>query len=199
MYVRHACSFDAVRSVSGTQQCKTSVARNIRKSLIDVYPQLDTTYYADEASAAAASSAAAAAAAAGGDAAASSVSDASGGESHLDRILGDKKQPLYMVKCHDRVNLITVNKVVQFLQSHDDQWLPTLRLLHQCMCARCCCCTAMCVLWHCAQCSRVNVLRIVCCARQTLTMCVDGCRGARGVTVVVSLLAQIRRCYRQYK
>jgi PUA domain protein len=93
--------FSASDSVSGSSLAKSSVARNIKKSICESYPPLD----------------------------APENSDADG---HLDRILGDKKQPLHVIKCHDHVNLIAINKAPKFFQIHaDEQWLPILRLLHQ--------------------------------------------------------------------
>jgi len=53
-------------------------------------------------------------------------------DGHLDAILGDKKQPLHVIKCHDHINIVAINKAPKFFQVHaDEQWLPILRLLHQ--------------------------------------------------------------------
>jgi len=90
--------FSASESVSGSSLAKSSVARNIKKSICESYPALDSTEDAD---------------------------------GPLDTILGDKKQPLHVVKCHDRVSMVVINKTPKFFQLHDEQWLPLLRLLHQ--------------------------------------------------------------------
>lgn len=86
--------------MSGSSLAKSSVARNIKKSILESYPPLD------------------------------SPADQPDKDGHLDRILGDKKTPLYVVKCHDRIQMIAVNKEPKFFQTHEEQWLPLLRLLH---------------------------------------------------------------------
>jgi len=45
-------------------------------------------------------------------------------------------QPLHVIKCHDRVSMVAINKEPKFFQLHDEQWLPILRLLHQCQWSR---------------------------------------------------------------
>lgn len=89
--------FSAHDGVSGSSLAKSSVSRNIKKSILESYPLLEPNEEV----------------------------------SHLDGILGDKKQPLYVIKCHDRVNMVAINKEPKFFSLHDEQWLPTLRLLHQ--------------------------------------------------------------------
>lgn len=92
--------FTVAEHVSGTSLAKSSVARNIKKSILESYPPLD------------------------------SPADQPDKDGHLDRILGDKKTPLFVVKCHDRIQMIAVEKQPKFFQTHDEQWLPLLRLLH---------------------------------------------------------------------
>ncbi len=92
--------FSNSESVSGSSLAKSSVARNIKKSICESYPALDST------------------------------DDSKDGP--LDAILGDKKQPLHVIKCHDRVGLVVINKSPKFFQVHEkEQWVPLLRLLHQ--------------------------------------------------------------------
>ncbi|KNC84285.1 malignant T cell-amplified sequence 1 [Sphaeroforma arctica JP610] len=42
-----------------------------------------------------------------------------------------KKQPLFLVKCHDRIQMIHSNGEPLFFNEHDGPWIPTLRLLHK--------------------------------------------------------------------
>lgn len=84
--------------MSGSSLAKSSVSRNIKKSIAESYPALEPSEAA---------------------------------VSLLDTILGDKKQPLYVIKCHDRVQMVAINKEPKFFSTHDEQWLPVLRLLHQ--------------------------------------------------------------------
>ena len=89
--------FTVSEGVSGSSLAKSSVSRNIKKSIIESYPLLEP----------------------------------SEDQSHLDVILGDKKQPLYVIKCHDKVQMVAINKEPKFFCTHEEQWLPILRLLHQ--------------------------------------------------------------------
>jgi len=100
----------SAESVSGSSLAKSSVSRNIKKSILETYPQLGE---ADPTVKLAADA------------------DEESRPSHLDSILGDKKQPLYILKSPDRIQFISINKVPKFFQIHDDEWIPTLRLLHQ--------------------------------------------------------------------
>jgi PUA domain protein len=83
--------FTSAESVSGITQAKTSVHRNIRKSILESYP---------------------------------------GFETYIESLL-PKKTPLYQAKCAGHINLIVVNKQVLFFQMRDQQWLPTLQILHK--------------------------------------------------------------------
>jgi PUA domain protein len=98
LILRLACRFSATEGVSGSSLAKSSVSRNIKKSIAESYPALEPSEAA---------------------------------VSLLDTILGDKKQPLYVIKCHDRVQMVAINKEPKFFSTHDEQWLPVLRLLHQ--------------------------------------------------------------------
>eukprot|EP00123_Amoebidium_parasiticum_P000304 comp10740_c0_seq1/m.5388 comp10740_c0_seq1/g.5388 ORF comp10740_c0_seq1/g.5388 comp10740_c0_seq1/m.5388 type:complete len:183 (-) comp10740_c0_seq1:21-569(-) len=42
-----------------------------------------------------------------------------------------KKSPLFIVKCHDRIQMLLINNEITFFNSHDGPWAPTLRLLHK--------------------------------------------------------------------
>jgi PUA domain protein len=51
-------------------------------------------------------------------------------EEHIDELL-PKKQPLYLVKCLDRVVLLQSQDQFLFFQSFDGPWMPTLKILHK--------------------------------------------------------------------
>ncbi|KAI8823452.1 PUA-like domain-containing protein [Fimicolochytrium jonesii] len=42
-----------------------------------------------------------------------------------------KKEPLILIKCHDRVNIVMQNDEVLFFNHHDGPYYPTLKLLHK--------------------------------------------------------------------
>lgn len=83
--------FSNTEGVSGSSLAKSSVARNIKKSIIDSYPLLD--------------------------------SEEEDTPSHLDGILGDKKQPLYVIKwsapgASERVTVIWSQSVLLLSLTH---------------------------------------------------------------------------------
>ncbi|KAI8923701.1 hypothetical protein BC831DRAFT_469880 [Entophlyctis helioformis] len=49
---------------------------------------------------------------------------------HIDDLL-PKKSPVFLVKCLDRVSLISVNNETLFFNSFDGPYYPTLRVLHR--------------------------------------------------------------------
>eukprot|EP01134_Creolimax_fragrantissima_P004420 CFRG4420T1 len=51
-------------------------------------------------------------------------------ESEMEHLF-PKKQPLFLVKCHDRIQMIHCNGEPLFFNEHDGPWIPTLRLLHR--------------------------------------------------------------------
>ncbi|KAJ3152411.1 Malignant T-cell-amplified sequence 1 [Geranomyces michiganensis] len=42
-----------------------------------------------------------------------------------------KKDPLVLVKCHDRINVVMVNDQLLFFNHHDGPYYPTLQILHK--------------------------------------------------------------------
>ncbi|KAG9295715.1 hypothetical protein G9A89_001732 [Geosiphon pyriformis] len=48
----------------------------------------------------------------------------------IDEVL-PKKTPLVLVKCHEHINLLTMNNEIVFFQHFDGPYYPTLRLLHK--------------------------------------------------------------------
>ncbi|CAG8454915.1 2894_t:CDS:2 [Ambispora gerdemannii] len=52
-------------------------------------------------------------------------------ESVVDEVL-PKKTPLVLIKCHEHINLLTMNNEILFFQHFDGPYYPTLRLLHKC-------------------------------------------------------------------
>eukprot|EP00842_Homolaphlyctis_polyrhiza_P002311 jgi/Hompol1/3080/HPOL_001555-RA len=42
-----------------------------------------------------------------------------------------KKSPLFLVKCLDRVNIVSVNNELLFFNSFDGPWFPSLYILHK--------------------------------------------------------------------
>jgi len=85
--------FSSSENISSTSLAKTSVIRNIRKSIIQSYPSF---------------------------------------ENRLDQLI-PKKSPVYLTKCSGHITLLVVGGIVLFFQNEDTQWLPSLRVLHQCM------------------------------------------------------------------
>ncbi|RHZ88491.1 hypothetical protein Glove_22g199 [Diversispora epigaea] len=51
-------------------------------------------------------------------------------ESVIDEVL-PKKAPLVLVKCHEHINLLTINNEILFFQHFDGPYFPTLKLLHK--------------------------------------------------------------------
>ncbi|CAN6575737.1 unnamed protein product [Malus baccata var. baccata] len=54
----------------------------------------------------------------------------------LEQVLEDlipKKSPLIVAKCQNHLNLVVVNNVPLFFNIRDGPYMPTLRLLHQCL------------------------------------------------------------------
>ncbi|CAG8519494.1 13863_t:CDS:2 [Acaulospora morrowiae] len=51
-------------------------------------------------------------------------------ESVIDEVL-PKKSALFLVKCHDHINLLTINNEILFFQRFDGPYYPALRLLHK--------------------------------------------------------------------
>ncbi|CAG8532843.1 5772_t:CDS:2 [Funneliformis mosseae] len=51
-------------------------------------------------------------------------------ESVIEEVL-PKKSSLALVKCHEHINLLTVNNEILFFQHFDGPYYPTLRLLHK--------------------------------------------------------------------
>ncbi|CAG8535036.1 9531_t:CDS:10 [Ambispora leptoticha] len=51
-------------------------------------------------------------------------------ESVVDEVL-PKKTPLVLIKCHEHINLLTMNNEILFFQHFDGPYYPTLRLLHK--------------------------------------------------------------------
>lgn len=43
-----------------------------------------------------------------------------------------KKESISLIKCHNQLQLLSFNGFPLFFQSHDDPYVPTLRLLHLC-------------------------------------------------------------------
>ncbi|GBC06922.1 hypothetical protein RclHR1_07140009 [Rhizophagus clarus] len=48
----------------------------------------------------------------------------------IDEVL-PKKSSLILIKCHEHINLLTVNNEIMFFQHFDGPYYPTLRLLHK--------------------------------------------------------------------
>ncbi|KAK9686985.1 translation machinery-associated protein 20 [Basidiobolus ranarum] len=51
-------------------------------------------------------------------------------ESVIDTLM-PKKTPLILVKCHEHVNLVTMNNEILFFNHYDGPYYPTLKLAHQ--------------------------------------------------------------------
>lgn len=49
---------------------------------------------------------------------------------HIDQIM-PKKEPLKIVKCHDHIEIISINSDLLFFRQREGPYLPSLHLLHQ--------------------------------------------------------------------
>lgn len=52
-------------------------------------------------------------------------------DNELLEMIWPKKDSIQLVKCHNSLQIITLNSFPLFFQSHNDDFIPTLRLLHK--------------------------------------------------------------------
>ncbi len=86
--------FTQKENVSSTAQLKSSAQRDVRKGILDQFPDL---------------------------------------EPFAEDVL-PKKTPIYMAKCKDHVTIFLVDNVPLFFRYYEGAYMPTLRVLHKCMC-----------------------------------------------------------------
>lgn len=109
--------------ISSHTQAKSSIHRNIRKKVLDTYPEFGDTNNTQTDNNINTNTA---------DDAKDDVNNTNttSNKSIIDRLL-PKKIPMYLIKAPNFVQLIVVNNTAIFFSIHDGIYLPTLRLLHE--------------------------------------------------------------------